>query len=187
MSGNVTQRLLDVLGKCGVIAIGLIVFSVVFYVMTVAPARERLAAAQARAAVLHAQLPKSSTLRAEAENPLARIDAYYRSFPRVGELTVSIAHTLEAAKKHALVIDKADYRYEPVRKDELMAYQMSFTLKGSYPRVRGFLMALLRDNSALSLDDVSFRRDGIASAEIEARVRLTFYVTGVPWRHAAAG
>ena len=187
MSGNAMQRLLHALGKCGVIAIGLMVFSVAFYVMTIAPARARLAAVQARAAALHAQLPKSSTPRAAAENPLARIDAYYRSFPRAEELTVSIAHALAAAKKHALVIDKADYRYEPVRKDELMAYQMSFTLKGSYPRVRRFLMALLQDNPALSLDDVSFRRDGIASAEIEARVRLTFYVTGVPWRHAAAG
>ena len=187
-SGNgALGRALNKLGRAGVLAIGLGIFAGVFYVTNVAPARERLITLQARAAVLQGQLPKSATAHAVIADPLKRIDAYYGSFPGVDELAFSIADTLELAKKHALPIDQADYNAEVMGKDELMAYQMSFTLKGPYPKIRGFLLALLKNNPALALDDLSFKRDGIASTEIEAKVRLTFYVTSIPWnRHNAA-
>jgi hypothetical protein len=182
------DRLLSTLGRTGVLAIGLAIFAAVIYGSHVAPARSQLAALQARAAQLHAQQP-TSTAKTAAENPLARIDAYYGSFPGVDELAFAIADTLALAKQYNLAIDQAEYNTESARKDELMVYQMSFALKGPYPKIRGFLMTLLKNNPALSLDDVSLKRDGIASAEIEAKVRVTFYLTSLPWNRptAAAG
>lgn len=183
------DRMLNTLGRPGVIAVGIGVFAVLFYLQTVAPARQKLNALQTRAAQLHAQLPKAAAPRAATEDTKARIDSYFGSFPAVEELPAAIALTLETAKAHSLAIDKADYSHEPSRKDDLTALQMSFTLKGPYPKLRNFLMDLLQTHPAMALDDVSFRRDDIASTEIEAKVRLTFFVTGVPWNRpsAAAG
>lgn len=175
------NRVLQLLGWPGVVAIGILMFSVAFYVNTAAPARQKLTSLQTRVASLHAQLPKQSATHAEIENPVKRIDAYYGSFPAVEELPTAIAETLSAARQHGLAVDQADYSYDAGRRDELTAFQMSFALKGPYPKIRAFLMALLRAQPAMALDDVSFRRDGIAVTEVEAKVRLTFYVTSLPW------
>jgi len=186
------HRITDRLGPTGVIALGLIVFAVSFYVATVSPLRSRLAETQAKANALLARLPTASKTVAVSTGPRnvgERIDAYYGSFPGIDELPSAISDTLDSAKAHSLSINQAEYRYEPGRKDELIAYRMGFTVKGPYARVRGFLVELLQNNPALSIDELNLRRDAIASPEIEAKVQLTFYVTTVPWnrQNAAAG
>lgn len=181
------NRWLSLLGTAGVIALGLLVFAVLFHNMAVAPSRARLAEVKARIVQVQSRLPRPGvSASAGPQDALARVDAYYGSFPGLDELAAAINDTLEVAKGHALVINQADYQYEPPRKGELTAYQMSFAVKGSYPRIRRFLMDLLNDHPEMALEQVTLRRDNVGSAELEARVQLTFYVTGLPWNRQSA-
>ena len=54
---------------------------------------------------------------------------------------------------------------------------MSLPLKGSYAAVWQFALQALRAMPFASLDELSFRREQIADPTLEARVRLTLYLS----------
>ena len=57
-------------------------------------------------------------------------------------------------------------------------YQVTLPVKGSYGAVWKFGMLALRAIPFASLDEISFRRDAIGDAAVEARLRLTLYLAG---------
>ena len=57
--------------------------------------------------------------------------------------------------------------------------QITLPVKGSYQQIRAFAKALLEKLPALSLDEMSLRRDSIKSPTVEARLRLTLYLKQV--------
>jgi hypothetical protein len=91
------------------------------------------------------------------------------------------------AGRHGLNLEQADYQYRTGSDDELAAYEMSFSLKGPYPKVRDFLLEVLRLNPGAVIDSVSFRRESASSFGVEARLRLTFFVRSKPWEYRPQG
>ena len=67
---------------------------------------------------------------------------------------------------------------------ELKAPQERFPLAeinaAGYGAIWQFAMGALREIPFASLDDISFRRDGIQDPTVEARLRLTLYLKDVP-------
>jgi len=87
------------------------------------------------------------------------------------------------ATKHGLTLAQGEYRSAQERNARLATYQVNLPVKGSYGAILGFALDVLRAMPHASLDDVAFRRDSIADADVEARLRLTFYLdnaTGAP-------
>lgn len=88
------------------------------------------------------------------------------------------------AAKHGLSLSQGEYRSAQDRNAKLTTYQVNLPVKGSYGAILGFALDVLRAMPHASLDDVAFRRDAVGDTGVEARLRLTFYLsaatTGAP-------
>lgn len=114
--------------------------------------------------------------RRQALSPAARLEEFYRFFP--GEATAPdwLDRIQDAADRQKVQLALGDYRMVRTPGSRLLAYQVTYPIKGSYSQVRKFLAQVLRNVPNASLDDVSFRRDAISQGEVQATVRLTIHL-----------
>lgn len=84
------------------------------------------------------------------------------------------------AEQSGLVLRQGEYKAAFERNARLHTYQVTLPVKGSYGAIWQFALAALRAIPFASLDDISFRRDAIGEAQVEARLRLTLYLSDTP-------
>lgn len=81
------------------------------------------------------------------------------------------------AAKDGLVLRQGEYKAGYDRNARVYTYQVNLPVKGSYRAIWQFAMQSLRTIPFASLDEISFRRDAIGEASVEARLRLTLYLS----------
>ena len=81
------------------------------------------------------------------------------------------------AAKSGLSLSQGDYKAGYDRNARLHTYQVTLPVKGSYGQVWSFGLTALRAIPYASLDELSFKRENIGDAQIEARLRLTLYLS----------
>lgn len=59
---------------------------------------------------------------------------------------------------------------------EVVSYEVTLPLRGSYPQIRRFLAALLAREQGVALLDVQFRRAKVSDPVLEAVVRLAYFL-----------
>ena len=84
------------------------------------------------------------------------------------------------AARTGLVLRQGEYKSGYDRHGKLYTYQINLPVQGSYGQVWRFAMLSLRAIPFASLDDISFKRDTIGQANVEARLRLTLYLLDKP-------
>lgn len=84
------------------------------------------------------------------------------------------------AGKAGLALSQGEYKFSYDKASRVTAYQIVLPVKGSYQAVWQFTLEALRALPFASLDDIGFRRDTIADTQVEARVRMTFYLKDAP-------
>ncbi|NHZ41010.1 hypothetical protein F1609_12700 [Massilia sp. CCM 8693] len=84
------------------------------------------------------------------------------------------------AAKSGLSLSQGDYKAGYDRNARLHTYQVTLPVKGSYGAIWKFTILSLRAIPFASLDEISFKRDNLGEAALEARVRMTFYLQDVP-------
>jgi hypothetical protein len=80
------------------------------------------------------------------------------------------------AEKTGLVLRQGEYKAGYDRNARVHTYQVNLPVTGSYRAIWQFALLALRTIPFASLDEISFRRDVIGDANVEARVRLTLYL-----------
>jgi hypothetical protein len=80
------------------------------------------------------------------------------------------------AAKTGLVLHQGEYKAAYDRNARLHTYQVTLPVKGSYGAIWQFSLLALRAIPFASLDEISFKRDAIGQASVEARLRLTLYL-----------
>jgi len=80
------------------------------------------------------------------------------------------------AAKSGLTLRQGEYKSAYERNARLHTYQV----KGNYGAIWQFALGALRAIPFAALDEISFKRDAIGEANVEARLRLTFYLTERP-------
>jgi hypothetical protein len=89
-----------------------------------------------------------------------------------------VATLFGLAAKSGLTLNQGEYKAGYDRNSRVYTYQVVLPVKGSYGAVWKFGMLALRAIPFASLDEISFRRDAIGEAAVEARLRLTLYLAG---------
>jgi hypothetical protein len=84
------------------------------------------------------------------------------------------------AEKNGLALRQGEYRSSYDRNARLYTYQVNLPVKGGYDAIWKFALDTLGALPHAALDDVSFRRDSIGQATVEARLRLTLYLASTP-------
>ncbi|MFL6671884.1 MAG: hypothetical protein ACJ8LG_01175 [Massilia sp.] len=82
------------------------------------------------------------------------------------------------AAKSGLVLRQGEYKAGYDRNARLYTYQVNLPVKGSYRAIWQFAMMALRAIPFASLDEIGFKREAIGEANVEAHLRLTFYLSG---------
>ncbi|MFC3456848.1 hypothetical protein [Massilia haematophila] len=143
------------------------------------PARDALEHERALARRAAAQPPP-----APQAAPVASADAnlalFYDSLGQKRYVEQQVKTLFGIAAKTGLVLRQGEYKSGYDRNAKLYTYQVNLPVQGSYGQVWQFALLSLRAIPFASLDDISFRRDTIGQANVEARLRLTLYVLETP-------
>lgn len=139
---------------------------------------------RAVAAQLEARpLPQPSLPVAAAAPPATASENLARFYAVLGQqrhAEQQVKQLFDLAAKNGLLLAQGEYKSGYDKASRVATYQVTLPLKGSYAAVWQFALQALRAAPYASLDELSFRREQIADTEIEARVRLTFYMTDAP-------
>ena len=105
-----------------------------------------------------------------------RLSAFSATLCDKNRLNASVGTVFEQAARQGLALAQAEYKLDHDKAGGFSAYQMTLPVRGSYPKLRGFVDATLAEIACAALEDVDFKREGIGAAETEARLRLVFFL-----------
>jgi hypothetical protein len=146
----------------------------------VVPARQQLEqeGAQARRA---ARLPPPSVAPlAVGGGAFDNLALFRAALGRQADVEPQLATLFRIAAKTGLALRQGEYKRGFERNAQLHTYQIDLPVKGSYAQVWQFALLALRAIPYAALDDISFKRDSIGEAGVEARLRFTLYLIDAP-------
>lgn len=112
--------------------------------------------------------------------PENRLAQFYAALGETAHAEEPLKRMFAIAAKSGLKLTLAEYRLTEDKAGHYQSYQIVLPVKGSYAAIRQFCEQALLAIPFASLDEVGFKRDAIASPILEAKVRLTLYLTDQP-------
>ncbi|MEX0143518.1 hypothetical protein MRBLMS1_004419 [Massilia sp. LMS1-1-1.1] len=171
------QLLLRRLGAPACLALALLMLGVAAWVWAW---QQRAVAAQLEARPLPQPalaVVAAAAAPATASENLAR---FYAALGQQRHAEQQVKQLFDLAAKNGLLLAQGEYKSGYDKASRVATYQVTLPLKGSYAAVSQFALQALRAVPFASLDELSFRREQIADTDLEARLRLTFYLTDTP-------
>ena len=159
------------LGWPGLLGLGLLVAAVLLDRYQVQPLATKAAELGVRAERLSRQ-PRPII----APPPEALADR----LPTDADAPEGVARLFAAAKHAGLSLEQGSYRPAGDKGAGLRRYQITLPVTGEYPAIRSFLAEALERQPGLALDSLALSRETFASAEVKARLGLTFYLREAP-------
>lgn len=159
----------------GVFGLGLLAFCAAFYLSTVRPGQQRVEQMLAEIETLvdrHTRLEDNAAPRTARE----QLGAFYDFFPPAGRTASSLAKIFAVAGKQALVLEAGEYRLRQERAGAMAHYELVFPVQGTYPQIRKFAAAVLRQLPNVSLDSIRFERQKVGDGRVSARVKFVMYL-----------
>lgn len=175
----VLRRMLLVLGKPGVLAIGILVVFPPFYFSAIVPAQERLDAARRGALMLGEQAGKQSGDSQSKDirrTPGEQLAEFYRNFPAEHDSPQWLEKLDALAVKNGLNLNEGEYKEMPDKTGRLTRLQMVLPVTGEYQQIRSFLIALSAEIPAIALENVNFVRQTVSDPTVAAQIRLALYL-----------
>ena len=164
------------LGPTGVVGVALLVFAATLYATAVAPRAAERAALQAEAERLRERLQMSGSPVGAKGTLAEQLATFYAFFPPAQSSPDWLGKIHAAAKAKGLVLQSGEYKLERSADSRLARYQITLPVTGSYAQLRGFVGQVLADVPAAALEEITLRRESVASSRLEARIRLTLYL-----------
>lgn len=160
------------LGVPGVLGIGVLLACAGFWISALQPAQAELAAQQRALERLRARSPLQPVAAGGPEEELRR---FQRLFPSAAALTDELERLHRLARRAGLDLAQGEYRLER-RGTGLWSYRVNLPVRGSYPQLRDFVAAVLKDMPIASIDALRFERKKALDSQLEAQIRLTVHV-----------
>ena len=159
------------------VGIGLLMLAIVIHQLATGPVTARSDERAREYAQLRRPAMDAAIPGAPAQSLLEeRFAAFTQTLGEKRALGTMIGTVFEMAEKHGLVLAQAEYKLEYDKAGGFHVYQMRLPVRGTYLRLRGFVDATLARVPCAALEDVDFKREGIAATEVEARLRFLFFL-----------
>ena len=172
------RRLARAGGLPGIIAAGLLAFSVAVLLSSVVPLLERTRQAQVERQRL-AALEHEAGGRSVASTPAERLAEFYLFFGRADERTDTLERIHKLARDQKLEVLPGNYRLSGGA-DRLARYELSLPLRGTYPQIRAFVATVLNEVPSAALEQISFEKQKIGDPAIEAQLKLVLFLDTAP-------
>ena len=129
-----------------------------------------------------ASVPPPAPIVAPAPPPSAdqNLTQFYAALGERSKVDRQLKTLFALAEKNGLALRQGEYRAAQDRGGRFHTYQITLPVTGRYAAIWQFAFEALRALPHASLDDVGFRRDAIGSELVEARLRLTLYLSATP-------
>lgn len=82
---------------------------------------------------------------------------------------------LDIASEQGLQIPTGDYRLVAAKGGPLERYVLTLPVRGQYLSIRRYVAAVRADFADLAVDDVTLRRESVATNEVEAQLRFIVF------------
>lgn len=171
------RRWLRRMGWPGMLAIGIFAVSTAFFFSAIRPEQTRLDSARQGAVALNEQLAlDSKSLNGATLSTEDQLAVFYQKFPTEGNSSQWLGKLVALASNRGLSLNDGEYKATRDRVGRLMRYQMTFPVKGPYPKIRQFLTDLPDALPVVALENVQFERQKVADPDVEAKIRLVLYL-----------
>ena len=167
------QALLETLGAAGVLGLGVLLFCAAFYFTAVAPPERELEAQRSAAERFKSRSPYQKV--SSSSGASSELSRFHSLFPPVERLTDELERLYSLARDAKLELQQGEYRLE-TRGEGLAAYRVTLPIRGSYPQIREFLGAVLKEMPIASVDALRFERKKVGETLLDAQVRLTIHL-----------
>lgn len=165
------RRLVTGLGLPGMVGMGVLILSAAYGVMALMSLSRELTDLRQTAM----QAPQVASIAPVKVEPADQLRALPQTFPRRIELLKWLDRLHQAATDNQLQIDLGDYKLASAN-PSVQTFQLNFPVRATYAQLRGFLAQALSDNPSLSLDQISFRRQNVNDALLDAQVSMTLFL-----------
>jgi hypothetical protein len=148
------------------------------------PARMELVRTESQ--LLRTQRPPAPEMRvaAVANNPETRLLAVQSMLPMHTSTAAVVRQLAELAHAERIDVARAEYFQTPHATTQIQQLQVIQPVRAGYPQVKSYIEAVLIAIPSASLDQVTVRRDNVGQAQLEVRLRWSFW-SRLPERTAA--
>ena len=117
------------------------------------------------------EIPKTAPIVYQYISPA---EQFFDNTPIVENVTTSIQAIFDVAKKYRITINEVAYKDERRQGENLVHYNMNFSVEATYPKIKAFIVDVLAGLPYVALEQLAFERDdaGIVSANL----RFTLYM-----------
>jgi Tfp pilus assembly protein PilO len=166
-------RYLDRLGNPGIVGLGMLVFALSFYLGSLAPARDELAALQAE----QERLLAARSAAPSATEPAGAL-AMRAAIPALDEFPELLKALNALAEMRGVTLDRASYALS--EQDGQRRMEISLPLLAGYPALRAYLRDLPDLKGSPSLDELTLKIQQASDPVVEATLRLTYIFAAAP-------
>ena len=133
--------------------------------------RQAALARQLTAAAHAAAVPRAPVVT--ETDGVAAFNAY---LPPHDTIPDQLKELVLVAQQSGIALAKAEYKPEQDDKAGFLRYRVTLPIKAEFASVQSFLIDALQALPTLTLESVTFKRDQIASGEVEARIQFMLLV-----------
>ena len=124
-----------------------------------------------------AAMPASAALKLAPQTANQNLDLFYATLGEQRYVEQQVKTLFALAGKSSLSLSQGEYKSAVERNGRLHTDQVTLPVKGTYGQVWSFALLALRSIPYASLDELSFKRENIGDTRLEARMRLTLYLS----------
>ncbi|AFK72919.1 pilus assembly protein PilO [Pseudomonas putida SJTE-1] len=178
-SSLILQERLRVVGPVGLaaIAVGLLAIGVgCAGVLPQWQSVRELRASEAQASEQVGRV-KRGELKIAVQPEQQALDSLRQQLPGQPQASELIERLYRLASAERISLARGEYALGIDPKTQLARYQIVLPVRGSYPQIRGFIKGLLKQLPTLVLEDLELQRKRIGDSELNARLRMTLYLS----------
>jgi len=171
-----SRRALPQLGWPGIVAIGLLVMCIPFYISSVRPMQDHLHELQRIEDVSRAQSAEDANPYASLTTTNDELDEFYKHFPAEKTSPHWLGKLVEVAEKNHLSLNHGEYVVTRDKAGQLRRFRITLPVKGRYTQIRKFLSSLSSEIPFVALENVQFQRKDVLDTDVQVRIKLLLYM-----------
>jgi DNA-binding XRE family transcriptional regulator len=161
------------LGIGGLIGIGVLLMSAVYFGITIQAAKTELKLQQAKLVGLQSELDQYPPVKARSY--VEQIQAFRAGFPLASTTEATIGQLIEAGQKAGVAFENGKYEPQSKCAVDLVCYQVSMPIKASYLQIKRLLAEVTNTLPNAHLVSISLRRNSPEEPLLEASLSIVLY------------
>jgi Tfp pilus assembly protein PilO len=171
------QYLLRQSGWQALVGLALVIASLSYWQIIVAPQAQQFQRLQKKLAAIEA-MPKHGESNQSQQDQLSSTKVFYDALPIQTEANNKISTILRVATDNGLVVNKVEYD-QSLSALRIVQYQIKLPITGSYLQIRQFINQVLNSLPCIALSDIRLKRDDIGTDIVDAQIQFTLYLQKV--------